>query len=360
MLGILLTLPEGEPLGGRWECELRGRFGPRILPQVVPFDEEVGKALLLGQILRLYNPESVAAQQYLALTETLSLASTAAESVILSSQAPLAALTASYQASGVMARVSAGAVSSAGATAAVAAPPLGRERDDELGCSSAEGPSTRNGRDDPQHARDTVHDELPGMAEEPDLPLANELPDLELTVPEQFAPQLAAAPDSVPDIESVFNPPPPPRLAPPRRPSAGPGAPRPTSLRQTGKPHGAAASTASGGDEPDSVDDLGGPGHGGRRGTAVRQIAGVHAAGRGRVSRGRGHGPGAPDRPQPRGATPACAACAALPAGPWKSGRPVQRRHLVAITRAREKGPRPRLANLANRAAAARRDPGSH
>jgi chromosome partitioning protein len=29
--GILLTLPEGEQTGGRWERELRGRFGSRIL-----------------------------------------------------------------------------------------------------------------------------------------------------------------------------------------------------------------------------------------------------------------------------------------------------------------------------------------
>ncbi len=240
MLGILLTLPEGEPLGGRWECELRGRFGPRILPQVVPFDEEVGKALLLGQILRLYNPESIAAQQYLALTETLSLTSAAMESVILSSQAPLAALTASYQASGVMARVNAEAVASAGARAVVAALRLGRECDDELGCLPIEGQSARdtNRHDEPAHARDTVHDDLPGMAEEPDLPLANELPDLELTVPREFAPQPAAAPDSVPDLDSVFNPPPPPRPAPPRRPSAGPRSAAPDRAppdRQTGR-----------------------------------------------------------------------------------------------------------------------------
>ena len=97
MQGILLTLPEGEPLGGRWECELRGRFGPRVLPQVVPFDDEVGKALEVGQIVSRFNPQSLAAQQYQALAEHLSLTREAALVGSLS-ESPLAALSNSYQA----------------------------------------------------------------------------------------------------------------------------------------------------------------------------------------------------------------------------------------------------------------------
>src|SRR5262249_25829530 len=51
MRGILLTLPDGELPGGRWERELRGRFGTRILPTVIPYDEEATKATETGRIL---------------------------------------------------------------------------------------------------------------------------------------------------------------------------------------------------------------------------------------------------------------------------------------------------------------------
>jgi chromosome partitioning protein len=74
MRGILLTLPDGELPGGRWERELRGRFGARILPHVIPFDEEVARALEAGQILSHAQPESAAAAQYHALAGTLALA----------------------------------------------------------------------------------------------------------------------------------------------------------------------------------------------------------------------------------------------------------------------------------------------
>src|SRR5205085_4057845 len=73
MRGIILTLPEGEPEGGRWERELRGRFGNRIFTQVVPHDEEVAKAALFGQVLCQVNPEAPAAVQYLSLAEALGL-----------------------------------------------------------------------------------------------------------------------------------------------------------------------------------------------------------------------------------------------------------------------------------------------
>jgi hypothetical protein len=74
MRGILLTLPEGENPGGRWERELRGRFGTRVLPQVVPHDEEVAKALLFGLVVCHANPDSPAASQYHSLVESLKLA----------------------------------------------------------------------------------------------------------------------------------------------------------------------------------------------------------------------------------------------------------------------------------------------
>jgi chromosome partitioning protein len=72
--GILLTLPEGEPMGGRWERELRGRFGNRILPHVVPHDPEVVETQLFNRILVHSNPESPAAVSYNLLVETLALA----------------------------------------------------------------------------------------------------------------------------------------------------------------------------------------------------------------------------------------------------------------------------------------------
>jgi len=98
MQGILLTLPEGEPIGGRWECELRGRFGSRILPQVIPFDEEVGRALLACQIVSLYNPDSSASTQYLSLAEHLELNRQPALVGAGIAGTPLMALAASYQA----------------------------------------------------------------------------------------------------------------------------------------------------------------------------------------------------------------------------------------------------------------------
>ncbi len=45
MRGILLTLPQGEQPGCRWERELRGRLGSRILAEVIPHDETIEQAL---------------------------------------------------------------------------------------------------------------------------------------------------------------------------------------------------------------------------------------------------------------------------------------------------------------------------
>ncbi|HWG42311.1 MAG TPA: ParA family protein [Gemmataceae bacterium] len=72
--GILLTLPEGEELGGRWERELRGRLGARILPEVIPHDDAIGKALWVGQINSHLHPDSPAGRQYSQLVAKLGLA----------------------------------------------------------------------------------------------------------------------------------------------------------------------------------------------------------------------------------------------------------------------------------------------
>src|SRR5262249_2654784 len=61
MRGVLLTLPENEAPGGRWERELRGRFGNRVLTQVVPYDGEVVKTSLFGHVVVHASPEAPAA-----------------------------------------------------------------------------------------------------------------------------------------------------------------------------------------------------------------------------------------------------------------------------------------------------------
>ena len=71
--GVLLTLPESEGPGGRWERELRGRLGSRALAQIVPYDEEAGKAALFGHVLVHASPESPAAQAYQELAGELEL-----------------------------------------------------------------------------------------------------------------------------------------------------------------------------------------------------------------------------------------------------------------------------------------------
>ncbi len=72
--GILLTLPDGEIQGGRWERELRGRLGGKALPLVIPFDDAVGDALQQGRILLEASPDAPAAAPYLQLAQSLKLA----------------------------------------------------------------------------------------------------------------------------------------------------------------------------------------------------------------------------------------------------------------------------------------------
>jgi chromosome partitioning protein len=73
MRGILLTLPEGEQPGCRWERELRGRFGARVLPEVIPHDEQIGEALRQGQISSHSHADAPAARQYHQLVGQLHL-----------------------------------------------------------------------------------------------------------------------------------------------------------------------------------------------------------------------------------------------------------------------------------------------
>jgi hypothetical protein len=72
--GVLITLPEEETPGGRWERELRGRLGSRALPQAIPFDAEVAHDSEKGSIAAEARPDSPAAAQYNALAGTLKLA----------------------------------------------------------------------------------------------------------------------------------------------------------------------------------------------------------------------------------------------------------------------------------------------
>ena len=81
MRGILLTLPEGEEPGCRWERELRGRFGTRVLAEVIPHDESIGQALRDGQISSHLHPDAPAGRQYHLLVEKLGLAAEACAAV---------------------------------------------------------------------------------------------------------------------------------------------------------------------------------------------------------------------------------------------------------------------------------------
>lgn len=74
MRGILLTLAEGEPPGDRCERELRGRFGARILPHAIPFEDEVSQEALFGRIVTHSNPASRVSREYAAVVAHLKLA----------------------------------------------------------------------------------------------------------------------------------------------------------------------------------------------------------------------------------------------------------------------------------------------
>ena len=81
--GLLLTLPEGEPLGGSWESELRRAFAFSLLPHAVPYDPEVTRSATRGKTVVTSNPTSPAARQYAALAQRLGLVRSDGENVDL-------------------------------------------------------------------------------------------------------------------------------------------------------------------------------------------------------------------------------------------------------------------------------------
>jgi chromosome partitioning protein len=96
MLGILLTVPEGEE-GGRWERELRGRLGTRILPESIPFDAEAARARDAGQVLIHSAPEAPAARQYAGIVESLCLGPTNGHAAGRTDGSPLLRAAAAFQ-----------------------------------------------------------------------------------------------------------------------------------------------------------------------------------------------------------------------------------------------------------------------
>src|SRR5579864_1755829 len=74
MRGILLTMPPGETAGRGFDVDLRHIFGRYILPQTIPYDAEVPKALLAGKAVIAMNPQSPAAVQYHTLAQWLGMA----------------------------------------------------------------------------------------------------------------------------------------------------------------------------------------------------------------------------------------------------------------------------------------------
>lgn len=73
MRGILLTIAEGEEPGCRWERELRGRFGTRVLAEVIPHDARIGESLNAGRINSHVHPDSPAGRPYHQLVSKLGL-----------------------------------------------------------------------------------------------------------------------------------------------------------------------------------------------------------------------------------------------------------------------------------------------
>src|SRR5262249_60694921 len=74
MPGILLTMPTGEEAGLGFDVDLRHIFGRYIVPQTIPYDDEVGKALLIGKAVVVANPAAAASVQYHTLAQWLGLA----------------------------------------------------------------------------------------------------------------------------------------------------------------------------------------------------------------------------------------------------------------------------------------------
>jgi cellulose biosynthesis protein BcsQ len=233
MRGILLTLPDGELPGGRWERELRGRFGARILPHVIPYDAEVCKAAETSRILSHTLPDAPAAAGYHALVAALGLASEEA-AVAAGAESPLVAAAAALEASGAPVGRAAPALAVASATIAA----------DEAGSATPDivlPPATV-----PETAEDTVHQPMPPSPvprRRPPLPGPSrplprarptpepadddDIPDLDELLARQALPRPASRPPrpTAPSRPAVATPPPAPPSRPPKPAAKAPPAP---------------------------------------------------------------------------------------------------------------------------------------
>jgi chromosome partitioning protein len=87
--GVLLTLGEGDKLGGRWERELRGRLGSRALPQAIPHDTEAARIRDAGQVLVQAAPHSAIASLFVGLAVHLNLSGHGRKHVAHGADSPL-------------------------------------------------------------------------------------------------------------------------------------------------------------------------------------------------------------------------------------------------------------------------------
>jgi chromosome partitioning protein len=71
--GILLTLPDNEPDALECAKEMRGRFGRRILPHIIPYDQIIPDLSDSGHIVAGSHPETPAARHYQKVASTLNL-----------------------------------------------------------------------------------------------------------------------------------------------------------------------------------------------------------------------------------------------------------------------------------------------
>ena len=186
MRGILLTLPEGELPGGRYERELRGRFGTRILPHVIPYDAEAIKAAEAGRIVSHTLPDAPAAAGYHALVAALGLASEEAE-VGDAAASPLVAAAAALEAAG--APLGRPAPALAAAASSVTADVAGAAEPD-----IALPPATV-----PDSADDTVH-----VPVSPPTPPRRRLPQPGPARPLPRRPAPAAPEDDIPDLDELL------------------------------------------------------------------------------------------------------------------------------------------------------------
>lgn len=216
MRGILLTLPDGELPGGRWERELRGRFGARILPHVIPYDEEVAKAVEAGQILSHAQPESSAAAQYHALAGALALAT---QQAVASNGAgsPLLSAAAALDAAGVPVGRSAASLT--------VAPAARESRPSSAVAGSADADISLPPATVAEPATETVHE-----APQPPPSSRRRLPRATPARPvARYRPApVPSSDDDIPDLDELLarqTTPPPTRPAAPARPSAAEPAP---------------------------------------------------------------------------------------------------------------------------------------